>query len=300
MGPTAAGKTALAVQMVQRLPCEIVSVDSAMVYRGMDIGTAKPSAALLEVAPHRLIDFLDPAEYYSVGQFCQDVLREIDEIVAKGRIPLLVGGTMMYFRALQQGLANLPARDLTLRAQFQEKVERYGVTALHDDLSLADPIAAQRIHSHDRQRIFRALEVFLKTGKMLSALQSQETTPFSKYTIRNIIISPNDRALLHARIEHRLKEMFACGLVDEVKRLFERGDLTPSMPSMRAVGYRQIWEYLSAGEIGYEDMYQKALAATRQLAKRQITWLRSMEYDLWCDSEDEGVMEKVVSVISSL
>lgn len=294
MGQTAAGKTPLAIEIVKRLHCEIISVDSAMVYRGMNIGTAKPSPDELAVAPHRLIDFLDPSEHYSVGQFRKDALREIDAIIANHHIPLLVGGTMMYFRALQKGLATLPQRDPGLRQALVERAEQEGWDALHHVLTTVNPEAGKRIHPRDAQRIQRALEVFMLTGKTISEWQSQETNPLSKYRVINIAIAPSDRAVLHERIAQRFEQMLKQGLVEEVRKLYERGDLNPALSSIRSVGYRQVWDYLD-GKLSYEAMCEKAVTATRQLAKRQLTWLRSWPDLTWYDSADDALADTVIA-----
>ena len=274
MGPTASGKTDLAVALVEALPCEIVSVDSALVYRGMDIGTAKPDAETLARAPHRLIDFLDPAESYSAARFRADALCEIRSILAAGRVPLLVGGTMLYFRALQYGLSELPSADATVRARLDAWAAREGWSALHAYLQQVDPVSAARIHPNDPQRLQRALEVFELTGRPLSSFHAQGRAGDFDYRLLKLGLVPRDRALLHARIAARFETMLAAGLVDEVKALRARGDLDISMPSMRSVGYRQVWEYLD-GNYDYATMVTKGVAATRQLAKRQLTWLRS-------------------------
>lgn len=283
MGPTASGKTQLAVEMVQRFPCEIISVDSAMIYRAMDIGTAKPTADILKIAPHRLINLLDAAQVYSAGQFCQDALKEIEEIQSRGKVPLLVGGTMLYFRVLQRGIAPLPFAHSIVREKLQAQAKKEGWKALHAKLTRVDPQAASRISVTDQQRIQRALEVYEMTGKPLSILQA-DTQPSKKHFIC-FAIAPSDRKLLHQHIEDRLQQMFAQGFVEEVERLFKRGDLHVDLPSMRTVGYRQIWAYL-AGKISEGEMRQQALFATRQLAKRQWTWLRSWPAIQWFDSED--------------
>lgn len=273
MGPTASGKTELAVELVRRFPLEIISVDSAMVYRGMDIGTAKPDAATLRVAPHRLIDVCDPAEAYSAARFREDALREIAAVQAAGRIPLLVGGTMLYFRALEQGLSTLPPADSALRARLEDEARRHGRGHLHARLAAVDPAAAARIHPNDPQRIQRALEVWELTGRPLSELQRvgrEEPLPFRVVKVQ---VFPEDREELHRRIEQRFRRMVEQGLWAEVERLHARGDLEPSMPAIRAVGYRQLWRHL-AGEIGPEEAVHAGVVATRQLAKRQMTWLR--------------------------
>ncbi len=294
MGPTAAGKTALAIELTQRLPCDIVSVDSAMVYRGMDIGTAKPSQAELTLAPHRLIDCVDPADAYSAGRFREDALREIAAITARGRIPLLVGGTMLYFRVLQQGIAPLPSANASLRATLSAQGESAGWATLHALLARHDPKAAARIHPADKQRIQRALEVYQLSGKTISAWQSEDTNPLANYRVYNLAIAPQDRAVLHARIAARFSQMLAAGFIDEVTHFYQRGDLDATLPAMRTVGYRQIWSYLT-GEIDRDTMHNQALAATRQLAKRQLTWLRRWPNCMWFDSESHQVVDQVLT-----
>ena len=274
MGPTASGKTDLAVTLVEHLPFEIISVDSAMVYKDMDIGTAKPDAATLRLAPHRLIDFLDPAEAYSAARFVKDALREIEDIHAQGRIPLLVGGTMLYFRSLLQGLAQLPAADAGLRAELLAEARQKGWPAMHAQLAAVDAESAGRIHPNDPQRIQRALEVYRLTGTPLAAWHARAVQGLP-YGATLIGLVPGDRAALHARIAQRFDLMLEQGLLSEVTRLYARGDLDAHMPAIRAVGYRQVWQYLD-GEIDFNRMRDKAIAATRQLAKRQLTWLRSM------------------------
>lgn len=296
MGPTASGKTSLAVDIVQHFPCEIISVDSAMVYREMDIGTAKPSPEMLKMAPHRLIDIVDPKEIYSAGQFRKDALREIEDIMAHGKIPLLVGGTMMYFRVLMQGLATLPQADSHLRAALQARADREGWEALHAMLERVDPIAAKRIHPRDSQRIQRALEVFQLTGKTITELQTEETNPLSQYPIHSIAIAPSDRSILHERIALRFQQMLKQGFVEEVKHLYERGDLSADLPSIRSVGYRQVWEYL-AGQTHYAEMCDKAIAATRQLAKRQLTWLRTWKDVQWLTTDADDLFPRVTQIL---
>jgi tRNA dimethylallyltransferase len=296
MGPTASGKTQLAVELVQRLPFEIISVDSAMVYRGMDIGTAKPDAAILKIAPHRLLDIRDPSESYSAAQFCEDALREIEDIFARDKIPLLVGGTMLYFRALQKGLSELPSADADVRAKLTAEMMQDGLQAMHDRLQSIDPVAAARIHPHDTQRIQRALEVYEITGKPLTELQQQNVSVLSSYPVCNIAISP-DRTILHERIAERFSQMLAQGFVDEVRSLFHRGDLNPEMPAIRSVGYRQVWEYL-LGHYSYEEMQEKGIIATRQLAKRQLTWLRNWPGQLqWFDSQTKNLCDEVADYL---
>ena len=274
MGPTASGKTDLAVELVEQLPLEIISVDSAMVYKGMDIGTAKPDAETLRRAPHRLIDFLDPSEPYSAARFCKDALREIETITRSGKIPFLVGGTMLYFRSLLQGLAELPAADEGVRAALAAEAGAIGWPQMHRQLTEVDPQAAARIHPNDPQRISRALEVYRLTGVPLSQWIAQPAQVFPYQPVLLGLV-PSDRGILHERIARRFEYMLANGLVAEVQQLYQRGDLDVDKPAIRAVGYRQVWQYLS-GELDYRGMQEKGIVATRQLAKRQLTWLRSM------------------------
>jgi tRNA dimethylallyltransferase len=279
MGPTASGKTDVAIQLCQRFPFDVISVDSALVYRGMDIGTAKPDADTLRHTPHRLIDIRNPDEGYSAGDFVRDARAEMDAIFAAGRVPLLVGGTMMYFRALTGGIADLPAADEQIRADIDADAADLGWPALHGRLRDIDPQAAERINPNDSQRIQRALEVFMASGKSLSQWQLQARDE-AQNDVRfiKIALQPATRELLHARIEERLNLMLNNGFVEEVKELYQLSSLTAKSPSMRSVGYRQIWQHLD-GETTLDEAGTKALFATRQLAKRQITWLRS-ESDL--------------------
>ena len=296
MGPTASGKTELAVDLAERLPCDIVSVDSAMVYRGMDIGTAKPDRATLERAPHRLIDCCDPTEVYSAARFRADALREMADISEAGRIPLLVGGTMLYFRALQHGLSPLPSADPETRRRLEDEARLLGWAAMHRRLSQVDPQAAAQIHPNDPQRIQRALEVFALTGRPLTELQ-REGAGFDPlpYRLLKLVQAPADRAVLHERIERRFHAMLAAGLEDEVRALVARWDLTPDLPSMRCVGYRQVLKYLR-GEYKYAVMMQRGIIATRQLAKRQWTWLRAESGCHWLtDSED--LLEQALTLV---
>jgi tRNA dimethylallyltransferase len=273
MGPTCSGKTALAVECVKQLPCDIISVDSALVYRSMDIGTAKPDAETLRLAPHRLINLIEPDQAYSAAQFREDALRDMADITARGRIPLLVGGTMLYFRALQQGLSELPAAEPELRQRLEQEAAQHGWSHMHQRLAQVDPASAARIHPNDPQRIQRALEVYESTGQALSELwQQQESSPLP-YDVIKIALLPANRDVLRERIAQRFRQMLELGLVDEVRALRARGDLNLAMPSMRSVGYRQVWEYLD-GALTYETMVEKGITATRQLAKRQLTWLR--------------------------
>lgn len=297
MGPTASGKTPLAVELVQQFPLEIISVDSALVYRGMDIGTAKPDAETLKVAPHRLIDICDPAEAYSAGKFRDDALREIDDIHQNGKIPLLVGGTMLYFRVLLQGIAQLPLADEAIRAQLTERAENEGWESLHAELAEVDPEAAARIHSNDAQRIQRALEVYMLSGKSISSLQQNQTSPLAGFDVKQIALMPSAREKLHARIAQRFQTMLDAGFIDEVKQLMARGDLSPELPSIRSVGYRQVWDYL-AGNIDEKTMRESAIAATRQLAKRQITWLRSWPNCTIIDSESSDIPLQVSRILN--
>jgi tRNA dimethylallyltransferase len=273
MGPTASGKTALAVSLVERFPLEIISVDSALVYRGMDVGTAKPDAATLARAPHHLLDIRDPDETYSAAAFCDDARRLMADIVARGRVPLLVGGTMLYFRALLKGLDDLPRADAALRKQIEAEAAARGWPALHAELAQVDPPTAARLAPNDSQRIGRALEVFRLTGTPMSALldRAQSELP---YRVLQLALIPSDRAVLHQRIAARFDAMLAEGLVDEVETLRRNYVLKPDLPSMRAVGYRQAWAYLD-GDIDIKALREQGIAATRQLAKRQLTWLRS-------------------------
>lgn len=287
MGPTASGKTDLAIKLCQTLPVEVISVDSALIYRGMDIGTAKPTAEELALAPHRLIDILDPAESYSVMNFRDDALREMAAITAKGNIPLLVGGTMLYYKALLEGLSPLPSADPLIRAEIEAKAAEQGWAALHAELMRIDPTAAERINPNDSQRINRALEVFYISGKTMTALTEQQGEAIP-YDILQFAIAPQDRAVLHQRIEQRFQNMVAAGFEQEVRCLFERGDLSAELPSIRCVGYRQMWEYLE-GKTSFDEAIFKGICATRQLAKRQITWLRGWSSELmWLDSLDSA------------
>ena len=283
MGPTASGKSALAMELVQRLPCDIISVDSALVYRGMDIGTAKPTATELALAPHRLIDLLDPAQAYSAADFCRDALREMAAITAAGRIPLLVGGTMLYYKALLDGLSPLPEADPQIRAQIEAEAQALGWAVLHQQLLQIDPVAGARIHPNDPQRLSRALEVYRITGKSMTELTQQSGTELPYRTLQ-YAIAPADRALLRQRIAERFDAMLAQGFEAEVRTLFDRGDLSPDLPSIRCVGYRQMWDYL-AGVIDYEEMRYRGTVATNQLAKRQLTWLRGWSHPLtWLET----------------
>ncbi len=291
--------------LVEQFPLDIISVDSALVYRGMDIGTAKPDEALLRRAPHALIDIRQPTQNYSAAQFREDALEEMTAITAQGRVPLLAGGTMLYFKALADGLADLPAADHEVRARIEKQAAKVGWRALHSELAAKDPEAAARIHPNDPQRIQRALEVIELSGRKMSDLhrQQQEQKPEQGpgrdwgYRVLKIVVCPQSRQELHARIERRFFRMMDAGFMDEMKALRARGELDPSLPSMRCVGYRQAWSYLE-GESTYDEMCHKALAATRQLAKRQLTWLRQESAALWYDLDVKSAHETVFEVVS--
>lgn len=299
MGPTASGKTALAVEMVRRFPMDIISVDSALVFRGMDIGTAKPDAATLAVAPHRLIDIRDPSESYSAAEFSDDALKEMQTITRAGRIPLLVGGTMLYFRSLEHGLSDLPAADSEVRAVLEQQAAEIGWQAMHDILQQKDPEAAARIHPNDPQRIQRALEVISISGEQMSVMQARTAGQSLNYDVHKIIVSPENRAVLHGRIEERFDMMMEAGFLDEMKSLFGRSDLNAALPSMRAVGYRQAWEFLE-GKSTEQEMREKAIAATRQLAKRQLTWLRRESASIWYDLQVSSVQDKLLTTLGDV
>ena len=299
MGPTASGKTDLAIQLRQQLPVEVISVDSALIYRGMDIGTAKPSKAELALAPHRLIDICDPAESYSAANFRTDALREMQEISAQGKIPLLVGGTMLYYKALLEGLSPLPSADEKVRSEIEAKATLIGWAGLHQELSKIDPISAQRINPNDSQRINRALEVFYLTGKTLTELTAQKGEALP-YDILQFAIAPEQREVLHLRIEQRFHKMIELGFQQEVEKLYRRPDLNENLPSIRCVGYRQMWEYLR-GDYDHDEMVFRGICATRQLAKRQITWLRGWTSPIqWLDSlQPAQALEKVLASVST-
>lgn len=309
MGPTASGKTELALHLAEHLPFELVSVDSALVYRGMDIGTAKPDAETLSRYPHHLIDILDPAEAYSAARFCLDAQALISDIHARGRIPLLVGGTMMYFKALSDGLASMPAADPEIRAQIEALAAVQGWPAVHDKLAEVDPRAAERIHPNDPQRIQRAYEVYLISGINLSDWHQRQATEkgvgqtpgwsFLPYTMRYLSIAPVDRQILHQRIARRFDLMMQQGLVDEVSGLFARPDLHVGLPSIRAVGYRQIWDHLE-GKLSRVEAVERGVIATRQLAKRQLTWLRGWKSEIeWFDSLDPKRFDQALKVLAT-
>ncbi|MDZ7653023.1 MAG: tRNA (adenosine(37)-N6)-dimethylallyltransferase MiaA [Burkholderiaceae bacterium] len=280
LGPTACGKSALAMQLAREIPLEIVSIDSAQVYRGMDIGTAKPSAAERAEVPHHLLDLREPSEPYSAAEFVRDAVRVIGEINARGRLPLVVGGTMLYAKALREGLSSLPSADAEVRARIEARAQERGWPALHAALARLDPATAARLPPNDSQRIQRALEVIELTGVPLSQLQSAPQKP--PLQLATIALLPEDRAELHRRIEQRFDAMLAAGFLDEVRALMARGDLDPDLPALRSVGYRQAWRHI-LGETTFDEFRSLGIAATRQLAKRQITWLRSMQSALRID-----------------
>lgn len=293
IGPTAVGKSNIAIEIARKFPCEIISVDSAMIYRGMDIGTGKPDKSILQEIPHHLIDICEPNEKYSVAQFVVDAKKHIKEILQRNKVPLLVGGTMLYVKALQQGIAELPGGDKTIRQQLEQEAESVGLKLLHQRLQQVDPIAAQRIHPNDPQRLLRALEVYMITGKPLSEIIATAEHQALKYPTKTLAIVPQDRSVLHQWIEKRFIQMLDQGLLDEVKKLRNRGDLNLALPAMRAVGYRQVWEYLD-GNIDKSQMQHRAIVATRQLAKRQLTWLRSMPNVHCVDMQDQTLLEQII------
>ncbi|HSC08678.1 MAG TPA: tRNA (adenosine(37)-N6)-dimethylallyltransferase MiaA [Steroidobacteraceae bacterium] len=296
MGPTGAGKTAVAIELAARLPAEIVSIDSALVYRGLDIGTAKPDAAMRAQVPHHLIDILDPAQPYSAGQCVRDAVVAIDAIQARGRIPLLTGGTMLYFHALLHGLAELPEADPDLRRELDERAAREGTAALHAELARVDPQAAARIHPNDPQRIQRALEVFRLTGQPISELQASQRVPLADRNVVEVVLSPARRAVLHQRIEARFHAMMTAGFLEEVRDLRARGDLDAHTPSMRAVGYRQLWAHLD-GAYGLEEAVRRGIVATRRLAKRQLTWLRALPGARWVEPTDNSAVDFIAGLV---
>lgn len=297
MGPTASGKTDQAVALAHELPCELISVDSALVYRGMDIGTAKPEPEVLAEAPHRLIDILDPAEAYSAARFRDDALREMAEITAAGRIPLLVGGTMLYYKALTEGLSAMPSADPEVRERLDAEEQAVGLAELHKRLATADPASGERIHPNDPQRIKRALELIELTGRTPSELYAELRAAEPPYRWIRIALAPADRSVLHERIERRFDLMLNQGFIEEVEGLRARGDLSLDLPSMRAVGYRQVWEYLD-GTLGREAMRERGIVATRQLAKRQFTWLRSTPETEWFDPLTGQITERLLRFLA--
>ncbi|WP_265693178.1 tRNA (adenosine(37)-N6)-dimethylallyltransferase MiaA [Providencia rustigianii] len=298
MGPTASGKTALAIELRKHLPVEIISVDSALIYRGMDIGTAKPNEEELSQAPHRLIDILDPSQPYSAADFRRDALNAMDEITSQGKIPLLVGGTMLYFKALLEGLSPLPSASPEIRETIEQIAHEQGWGEIHRRLAEVDPVAAARIHPNDPQRLSRALEVYLISGQTLTEMTQTAGTELP-YNVFQFAIEPQDRKILHERIERRFHLMLEAGFEKEVRALYQRGDLHVDLPSIRCVGYRQMWSYLD-GEIDYDEMVYRGICATRQLAKRQVTWLRGWDNVHRLDSEQPQLaLDTVIQVVSA-
>lgn len=296
MGPTASGKTDLAMALHERLGMDIISVDSAMVYRGMDIGTAKPTPEELARAPHRLIDIRDPADPYSAANFRDDAREEMQRISDRGGIPLLAGGTMLYYKSLVGGIGDLPAADAGVRAELEAWASRDGLAALHDELGRIDPESAERIHPNDPQRLMRALEIHRIAGKPMSELWREQEKENFPWRILSIGLAPAQRQVLHERIARRFMAMLESGFVDEVAALKGRGDLHLGLPSMKSVGYRQVWQYLD-GDFGKEDLKCKGIVATRQLAKRQITWLRSWPALHWVDSLSSDPLGEVLKIV---
>jgi len=298
MGPTASGKTGVAVELAQKIPVELISVDSALVFRDMDIGTAKPDAATLIRAPHHLIDIIDPTEAYSAAAFRKDALRLMADITTRGKVPLLVGGTMLYYKALREGLSPLPQADAALRAELDAEIAQHGIEALHAKLAEVDAETAARLHSTDTQRVQRAMEIYRASGKPMSELIKQQEQDPLPYDVLSIALIPSDRSVLHDRIASRFEKMLSEGLVDELRSLRDKYPLQREMTSMRCVGYRQAWEYLE-GEIDDAGLMEKGIAATRQLAKRQLTWLRSMPENIEVDCLAEDLYERVLVNIDS-
>lgn len=307
MGPTASGKTDLALELMQALPCMLISVDSAMVYRGMDIGTAKPSPELLAQYPHHLVDIRDPLDSYSAADFCTDALALMAKATAAGRIPLLVGGTMLYFKALKEGLADMPSADPRVRAELEAQAAEQGLSVLHQQLAEVDPESALRIHPNDPQRLIRALEVYRVSGQsMTEHRQRQQILRTSgtsdprnlPYTVVELSIAPQQRQILHQRIAQRFQSMLKLGFVEEVEQLRNRDDLHPLLPSMRSVGYRQVWSYLD-GQLSWDEMFERGVIATRQLAKRQHTWLRSWGEIYWLDSLASDNLSKTLKYLQT-
>lgn len=296
MGPTASGKTALAIDLVENYNCEIISVDSALVYKGMDIGTAKPDSELQARAPHRLIDLIDPLEAYSAAMFREDALREMADITAKGKVPLLVGGTMMYFKFLRDGAAQLPTANEDIRQRLLAEAEQFGWPHMHAKLAQIDPVSAERLKPRDSQRIQRALEVYEVSGKTLTQFWAEQNEQPLPYDVISFAVMPKERKTLHKRIAQRYQIMMKQGFVEEVKGLYARGDLHEDLPSVRCVGYRQVWQYLK-GEIDYDEMVERGIIATRQLAKRQITWLRSWPDLNWLDTEDPNLLKSALKIL---
>lgn len=296
MGPTAAGKTDAAMALHERLGHELISVDSAMVYRGMDIGSAKPSAAELARAPHHLIDIRDPAEPYSAADFRVDALSLMRQISAAGKVPLLVGGTMLYYKRLVEGVANLPSADPAIRQRLEAQWQNEGLLSLHQRLAEVDVLSAQRIHPNDPQRVMRALEVYYASGRPMSELWAEQQPETFPWRVLSIALAPSDRSLLHQRIALRFEVMLGEGLINEVAALKKRNDLHLGLPAMKSVGYRQVWEYLE-GEYDYASLVERGVIATRQLAKRQLTWLRSWPELNWVDSQRSDALDQVLKLV---
>jgi len=294
MGPTASGKTAAALAIAREMPAEIISVDSALVYRDMNIGTAKPNAAELAAAPHHLIDIIDPSAAYSVAQFLNDSARLIKDIQARGKLPILVGGTMMYYKALMNGIDDLPPADVHIRAQLDADLALIGAPGLHMRLSQVDPITAARLQPNDSQRIQRALEIFQLTGQAMSTLIAQQSRAAAPFELFPISLEPSERSFLHERIAKRFDLMLEQGFIDEVRQLKQRPDLNADLPSIRCVGYRQAWDYLD-GSISHEEMRERGIIATRQLAKRQLTWCRSIPERLIVDCIQGNINQQVLN-----
>jgi len=296
MGPTASGKTDLAIKLAQECRCEIISVDSALIYKGMDIGTAKPSAEEQALAPHLLVDIIDPVQSYSAGDFRDDALALMHDIVARGNTPLLVGGTMLYYKALVEGLSPLPSANADIRSAIEKQVEASSWQALHDELREIDPISAQRIHVNDPQRLARAIEVYRISGQTMTQLTAVKSEPIP-FNIQQFAIAPAEKSVLHERIERRFDLMLEAGFEQEVQQLFDRGDLHLELPSMRCVGYRQMWEYIE-GKLDRDEMRFRGVVATRQLAKRQMTWLRGWKQEItWLESADINNFMKIRSTL---
>jgi tRNA dimethylallyltransferase len=300
MGPTASGKTAAALAIAKSIPCEIISVDSALIYRGMDIGTAKPSDEERSQVPHHLIDILDPSLSYSVKQFRDDTLRLITDIQARSKLPLLVGGTMLYFKALRDGLDDLPSADLALRSQLDREIARHGTAALHARLRKLDPITAERLNPNDTQRVQRAMEIILLTGQPMSSQLDKADKPELPFELMSLALEPSDRKVLHDRIANRFDVMLSAkpGLIEETAALKQRSDLHSGLPSIRCVGYRQAWDYLD-GKINRDSLLEMGIAATRQLAKRQLTWLRSMPDREVIDCLSSNPTEQILSLVTA-
>ena len=296
MGPTASGKTGLALDIAAKVESEVISVDSALVYKGMDIGTAKPTQEEQAGVAHHLIDIIDPAQSYSVSQFVNDTNALIGDILARGKVPILAGGTMMYFNALINGISPLPKSDEKIRDEITQQAQRLGWSKLHDELRGVDPISGERIHPNDPQRITRALEVYRSTGKTLTHWQQQEGEK-CPYNIAQFAIAPADRAVLHERIATRFDLMLEQGFENEVVKLYERSDLHEDLPSIRSVGYRQMWQYLD-GQLSYAEMRERGIIATRRLAKRQLTWLRGWEQVTWLDTFANDNLTKITAKVT--